>query len=133
MAKQAAGLTGARILVVEDEALISMLIESMLEDWGCQVVGPVGSVAAALQLVNREGLDGALLDVNLGNEEIFPVAEALLEKRVPMLFLTGYDRTGLQARYPGTKVLAKPLDAIALAEALAGAVRDRVSGWRKST
>jgi CheY-like chemotaxis protein len=84
-------LAGKRILVVEDESLIAMLLEMALQDEGCIVVGPASRVAEALELAgDGQHLDGALLDVNLGGEAVFPVAEALASRAVPFLLLSGY-------------------------------------------
>ncbi len=83
-------LRGLRILVVEDEALVLMEIEDMLHEFGCEVVGPASSVAAALAAIGENGIDGALLDMNLQGEHILPVAEELLARGVPFVFVTGY-------------------------------------------
>jgi CheY-like chemotaxis protein len=83
-------LHGLRILVVEDEALVLMELEDMLQDFGCEIVGPVSTVAAALTAIGENELDGALLDMNLRGEHILPVAEKLLARRVPFLLVTGY-------------------------------------------
>jgi CheY-like chemotaxis protein len=110
-------LAGLRLLVVEDEALVAMLIEDLLRDLGCTVVGPVGSVARALALLRREAIDGALLDVNLGKERSYPVADALAARGVPFVFLTGYAE--IDGSHAAACVLQKPLAAAALARTLA--------------
>ena len=74
-------LNGLRVLVVEDEAAISLLLEDMLLDFGCEVIGPAARLAAALEAVAREKVDLAILDVNVAGEPIYPVAEALVERR----------------------------------------------------
>lgn len=83
-------LQGLRILVVEDEALVLMEIEDMLQDLGCEIMGPASSVATALAAIGENALDGALLDMNLRGEHILPVAEKLLALGVPFVFVTGY-------------------------------------------
>lgn len=88
-------LNGLRILVVEDNFLAAEACKQLLEMNGCDVVGPTGRVEAALALVGGEGLDGALLDINLAGESSFPIARALRERGVPFMFLTGYDDSAL--------------------------------------
>lgn len=83
-------LEGLRILVVEDEALVLMELEDMLQEIGCEIVGQVSTVAAALAAIEENELDGVLLDMNLRGEHILPVAEKLLARRVPFLLVTGY-------------------------------------------
>ena len=83
-------LRGRRILLVEDELLIAMLIEASLEDEGCVVVGPFGRLSDAMTAAESEALDGALMDVNLAGERIFPAAERLSARRVPFVLLSGY-------------------------------------------
>src|SRR5215213_151250 len=79
-------LKGLRILVVEDEAAISLLLEDMLLDFGCEVIGPAARLSAALEAVSRESLDIAILDVNVAGEPIYPVAEALDARKIPFVF-----------------------------------------------
>ena len=90
--ERSAALTGKRILVVEDEGLVAMLVQDGLADAGAEVIGPAGSVADALQLVETAmgegGISGAVLDLNLGGEPVFPVADALIDLGVPFLFET---------------------------------------------
>ena len=101
-------LNGLRILIVEDEAAISLLLEDMLLDFGCEVVGPAGRLAAALDLASSETLDLAILDVNVAGEPIYPVAEALVERKVPFVFSTGYGSAGIKDAYRDRPVLQKP-------------------------
>ena len=112
-------LAGRRILVVEDEMMIAMLVEDMLTELGCSVVGPAHALAEALALAQSEpGLDAALLDVNLAGQPVFPVADALREKGVPAIFSTGYGDAGLRDIDRGSPVLQKPFRAGDLARAL---------------
>lgn len=114
-----APLAGRRVLVVEDEALVSMLIEQILEDLGCVVVGPAVTVAQGLELVRGDGaIDAALLDVNLGGERVFPVAEALEREGVPFAFSTGYGEGGLPPEWRGRPTLQKPYSFDEVVEAL---------------
>jgi CheY-like chemotaxis protein len=113
------GLEGRQVLVVEDEMMIAMLIEDMLADLGCKVVGPAHGVAAALDLVERTtNLDIALLDVNLAGQPVFAVADALRARKMPLIFCTGYGDAGLRAEDRGTPVLQKPYRAKELADSL---------------
>jgi CheY-like chemotaxis protein len=113
------GLSGLRLLLVEDEAMVAMMLEDMLGDFGCAVVGPAASVAAALELAGREAIDGAILDVNVGGEPIYPVAEALAARGVPFVFTTGYGAADIDRRFAGAPAVQKPFSAGALRDALA--------------
>ena len=84
-------LAGLRILVVEDEMLVAMLIEQMLQELQCEVIGPVSSVEEAIAAVRAQPLDGALLDLNLNGESSSPTAHELNGRAVPFLLVTGYD------------------------------------------
>jgi CheY-like chemotaxis protein len=101
-------LQGLRVLVVEDEAAISLLLEDMLLDFGCEVIGPAARLAAALDAVERETVDLATLDVNVAGEPIYPVAETLARKGVPFVFSTGYGSAGIKDAYRDRPVLQKP-------------------------
>ena len=112
-------LVGRRILVVEDEMMIAMLVEDMLAELGCLVVGPAHALDTALDLARTElGIDAALLDVNLGGQPVFAVADALREKGVPAIFSTGYGDAALREIDRGAPVLQKPFRAHDLAKAL---------------
>jgi len=101
-------LDGLRVLVVEDEMMVSMLIEDMLGDLGCTVVGPASRLDEAMQLARESELDCAVLDVNLGGQPIFPLADLLREKGVRFAFATGYGDAGLREADRGSPVLQKP-------------------------
>ena len=83
-------LSGLRILVVEDELLVAMMIEEMLQTLGCEIVGPAASVEDALAAVEEQHFDAALLDANLRGRDSSPIAEALRERKIPFLLATGY-------------------------------------------
>ena len=91
-------LAGKRILVVEDEAMVAAMVEDMLVDLGATVVGPAGSVAKGLDLARNAVLDGAVLDVNLRGERVDAVAALLRERRVPLVFASGYGESGFVPR-----------------------------------
>ena len=116
-------LKGLRLLVVEDEALVAMLVEDTLQALGCICVGPAGSVAQALDLLEREAVDLALLDVNLGGgESSYPVADALVARGIRFIFVTGYGAPGVDRRYDPAHVLQKPFDVHELAQAIAASL-----------
>lgn len=112
-------LTGRRILVVEDESLVAMLIETILEDLGCIPVGPAATVPEALSLVEGDtAIEAALLDVNVAGQQVFPVAEALAARGVPIVFSTGYGEAGLEERWRGRPTLQKPFTEAAVEQAI---------------
>jgi len=101
-------MTAKRILIVEDEVLIAISLEAALTDGGFETVGPFNRIDQAVAAVEREMLDGAVLDVNLAGTKVFPVAVALAERNIPFLFLTGYASIQLPEEYRTASVLAKP-------------------------
>jgi len=109
-----------RLLLVEDEYLIRMLLEDMLADLGYEVIAAVGSIAEAKELALKGGFDAAILDVNLDGEEIFPVADILAEHGLPFVFVTGYGEGSLPPAYRGRPALQKPFQADRLKATLAG-------------
>ena len=117
-------LEGLRVLIVEDEALVSMLLEDMLADHGCEVAASASRIAQALELVADLGLvvDAAILDVNLGGEPIFPVADALAARGVPFAFATGYGAGGLPDSWRDRPTLQKPFSHDEVGRALVQAI-----------
>lgn len=112
-------LSGRNILIVEDESLVAMLLETILEDMGCTPVGPASSVEEGLALIESGmTLDGALLDVNVAGVKIFPIAEALAARDIPFVFSTGYGEGGLPDEWKGRPTLQKPFSEAAVQEAL---------------
>jgi CheY-like chemotaxis protein len=97
-----------RILVVDDEPLVSMLVENWLVELGCEVVGPARSAKQGLEIAQAAALDGAILDVNLLGDNSYGVAEALRQKGVPFAFATGDG--GVDAAFPDPILLSKPFD-----------------------
>ncbi|BDG73410.1 response regulator [Roseomonas fluvialis] len=102
--------TERRILVVEDEALVAMLVEDALMDAGFTVVGPARTVSQALELLKADPPDAAVLDLNLGGENSLSVADALSARGIPFLVATGYGAAGLPAHLRHIPVLPKPYD-----------------------
>ena len=109
---------GKRILIVEDELMIRMLLDGMLTDLGYTVAGEAGSVDEALDLAKQAEFDLAILDVNLNGKAITPVAEALSRRGVPFVFSTGCGIHGVPDAYRKNPTLQKPFQAEALAQVL---------------
>lgn len=101
-------LKGKRILVIEDEPLVSMDIETCLAESGSIVVGPANNVKRARQLIESESFDGALVDANLAGEPVDELANALVARGIPFVFLTGYGRDSLPAAFRDTGIIGKP-------------------------
>jgi CheY-like chemotaxis protein len=101
-------LTDRRILVVEDEMLVLMNIEMALEDLGCSAIGATATVADALQALSTHQFDAALVDVNLGGEKSYPVADALAQRGIPFAFCTGCGDHGERHDLDCRLVLRKP-------------------------
>lgn len=121
MAGMKAMLAGRRVLVVEDDYFIAEDMACQLEAGGADVVGPVGSVKAALGLIDQtERIDGAVVDINLHDEMSWPVADALLQRVVPFVFATGYDGAIIPARYDQVVRCEKPVDPEKIGRALFG-------------
>lgn len=114
-------LAGRHILVVEDEMLVLMSIETALEDLGCSAVCAAASVADALKVLSTHQFDAALVDVNLGGEKSYPVADALTERGIPFAFSTGYGDHSDRLDLNHLPVLRKPFlnsDLVAMFERL---------------
>lgn len=111
-------LAGQRILIVEDEVILAWALQDMLTSYGCVVVGPAAGVAEALDLIGREGIDAAVLDVNLNREKCYPVADALVRRGLPFVFSTAYSADNIEEGYRHHPSVQKPHSAPELAEAL---------------
>lgn len=112
-------LATQRVLVVEDEYLVLMLMEDMLADLGCESVTAAATIEQALDLIADQKFDAALLDMNLNGESPYAVADALAESRVPFIFATGYVGNDLRPGYRDRPLLRKPFRSADLADALA--------------
>jgi len=111
-------LTGRRVLVVEDDYLLAAFLRGLLESWGATLVGPAPTSERALALLAGTRIDFALLDVNLGGEPVFSVADALAAERIPFSFTTGYETSMIPERHRNALVLRKPFGEAAVEEAL---------------
>jgi CheY-like chemotaxis protein len=115
-------LRGLRILVVEDEFLVSLDLDTMLRELGGEVIGPFAGLDRATAVAQAEALDVALLDVNVGGQLVTPVADALVKRAIPFVFCTGYAAASLPAPHAAVPILMKPCQAQQLKEALLSAV-----------
>lgn len=112
-------MPGLRILLVEDEVLVAMELAAMLVDMGCEVVGPVGQLADAISLARSAELEGAILDINLGGIEVYPVADELAARGIPFVFCTGYGEEVTKSdRYGEVFYVEKPWDPHRLQQAI---------------
>ncbi|QBK31416.1 response regulator [Roseitalea porphyridii] len=107
-----------RILIVEDEALVALDLATQMEDLGHEVVGPAHSVEQAMPLAEGEALDFALLDINLRGRQSTPVAQALIARGIPLVFLSGYDSPQMVEDLGAVRVLPKPVQPRTLGQLL---------------
>lgn len=111
-------LAGRRILLVDDESMVLMLIEDMLRDLGAETVETAMNVEEASRLADSMRVDLAVLDINLSGTRSYPVAERLKARGVPVLFATGYGSSGHEEAWIGWPTLSKPFDSASLATAI---------------
>lgn len=104
-------LAGLRVLVVEDEMLVSLLVEELLIEQSCVVVGPFSRIGEALEAARTRAFDVALLDVNVDGAKIYPVAEAISGRGIPFLLLSGYGDAAIPVSHPEWRACAKPFKA----------------------
>jgi DNA-binding response OmpR family regulator len=109
-----------RVLIVDDEPLLTMLVQDWLEQLGYEALGPARDVAQALALIEQGNPAAAILDVSLKGGDSYPVADALVARRIPFAFATGRDERAIDARHAGAPVLAKPFELRSLEATLAG-------------
>jgi CheY-like chemotaxis protein len=120
--------TGSRIFVVEDETLVLFGLDDALSDLGCEVVGQATRLEQAMTMAGALGsVDAAILDVNIGGTTVFPVAEILKERGVPLVFATGYGRAGLPPEWQSHAVIVKPYSAQDIERALAPLLADHTT------
>lgn len=118
MPDRGSSLEGRHILLIEDETFVIMLLEDMLDELGCVVVGAAASFADGMRIADTTQADAAFLDVNLAGHDIFPIAERLAVRGVPVIFATGYDKNALPARWRDTPMIRKPFSVEQLRAAL---------------
>ena len=111
-------LQGLRVLVVEDESLVAMLIEEYLAEFGCIVASSARRVDKGLESIKDLDIGAAVLDVNVAGESVSPIAELLEERHIPFIFASGYGARGVEARWAGRPVLQKPFTSNDLRSAL---------------
>ena len=112
------GLDGCRVLLVEDEALIAFELQIIMRQAGCQVIGPVGTLAEGLALAETAALDAAVLDVKLWDGDVFPLADRLAERGIPFVLMSGYSAAELPERFRERPLYPKPSAADGLIVAL---------------
>ena len=125
-------LSGRRILLLEDEYFIASEVITALENAGAVVLGPVSDLERAMEVASTDfALDGAVLDINLHGEMVYPAAKLLLDHAIPVVFVTGYDCRSLPAPFTEAPCLGKPFDERCLVEVLAATcARPAVQGGR---
>lgn len=107
-------IPASSVMLVEDEALVAMSVNELMTDFGFSVVGPFGRVSEAAAALKKGGIDAAILDINLGGELVYPLAEKLIEAKVPFIFVTGYGPESIDRRFAMVPVLQKPIEREAL-------------------
>ena len=122
-----------RVLLVDDEPLIALLLQEYLTELGCETIGPAHTVSVAFDLIKATPPDAAFLDVALRNEVSYPVADVLRVRGIPFMFLTGYIPEGLDIRFRDELIVSKPFDFEIIKEALSnslesGALQHKCSG-----
>jgi CheY-like chemotaxis protein len=123
-------LNGLRVFVVEDEFAVLLLVEDMLSELGCELVGTASRMSEATRLARELPFDAAVLDVNINGETIEPVAEIVAGRGAAMVFSTGYGRSGVDPRWRDRPILQKPYRVEEFAEALGQAVGAPKAGGR---
>jgi DNA-binding response OmpR family regulator len=107
-----------RVMLVEDEFLLSAVLSADLQDFGYDVLGPYPTLSRGMEAVESESFDGAILDINLKGEMVYPLAEELLRRGIPFLFLSGYEAANMPAAFRGHARLAKPANPAVLLRAV---------------
>ena len=109
---------GKKILIVEDEAMVSVFLEEALQEIGCVVAGVAAGAGEATAIIDSQVLDAAILDVNLGSGTSYDIARILRRQGVPFVFATGYGSVGVPPEFAGVPFLTKPFTEDELAQAL---------------
>jgi CheY-like chemotaxis protein len=118
MTEAASIMPKPRVLLVEDEVMVAIYIEDVLADLGCDVVGVATNLVQGLALARARDVEFAVLDINLGGDMSFPVADVLRERKIPFLFVSGYTSAGLVEEYRNEVRLRKPFRTPELASAI---------------
>ena len=122
--ESSAPLSGRRVLVIEDEYFLADDIVRALTALGANVIGPYGDLREATDVVDRDvAIDAAIMDINLRQEMVFPLARVLRSRKVPLVFTTGYDRSSIEPEFHDVRLWGKPLDIKAMAEHLTNIIR----------
>lgn len=119
-------LSGCRVLIVEDEYFLADDAAQALRDAGAEIVGPVPGLEEAMEQVEADGFDVALLDIKLDDEAVYPVADMLSERGIPFAFVTGYDQSHIPQRFRDVPYQVKPhgaVELVPLLERLRSAIR----------
>ena len=111
-------LSGRRILIVEDEPMVAWVLDDMLNDFGCTVIGAANRIEEALAMIPAHDIEAVVLDVNLRDVMSYPIADMLVARSVPFVFTTGYARTRLLEAYRAFPYLLKPYHRSAMRDAL---------------
>lgn len=119
-----ADLGGRRVLIVEDEGMVAMLLEDMLTELGHDVIATVNKLERAVQLIAETAIDFAILDVNLDGEHTYSLADLLRARDIPFVFATGYSSSGLSQEWRSAPMLQKPFQA----QELSRVMRDLLAG-----
>lgn len=119
-------LSGRRVLVIEDEYFLADDIARALRQLGAQIVGPTGELKEASNLLDGDlAIDAAVVDINLQNDMVFPLARAMRARKVPLVFTSGYDRKSIDAEFQDVRLWEKPLNIAAMAHDLADMIKNR--------
>ncbi len=117
-------LAGRRVLVIEDEYFLADDIVRTLSALGARILGPFGDLSEATDVVHRDvAIDAAIVDINLRNEIVFPLARVLRERKVPFVFTTGYDKSSIDAEFQDVSLWGKPLDVAAMVRELTSLIK----------
>jgi ActR/RegA family two-component response regulator len=116
-------LAGKRVLIVEDDNILAMNLVEELAAEGAKAIGPAGTVDGALKAIKNADMDGAIVDINLGGNAAFPVADALADRHIPFVFATGYLVAGyIPVRHANVPRFEKPTPPGAICSALEAAM-----------
>ncbi|WP_456837081.1 response regulator [Bradyrhizobium sp. USDA 4486] len=119
------------MLIVEDEYFLAADLEEALRSEGAEIVGPICEFSQALAQVEKDGFDAAVIDINVHGQSAYPIADKLMQQRIPFVFATGYSREALPSRFWEVKRFEKPYDAPAIAKHIIRLHRQRQSSRDK--